>query len=113
MLIAIDQAKAHLRIDGTDEDGILSIYIGAAELAASEFLNRKLYEDQTALDAAVLDDPTIEYPMVANDLVKAAILLTLGFLYENREEVVAGVSVSALPIGSTHLLQPYRVLMGA
>lgn len=50
--------------------------------------------------------------VVVNDVIRAAILLTLGHLYANREDVVTGVSVAQLPSGVQYLLQPYRAGMG-
>lgn len=46
--------------------------------------------------------------------IKAALLLTIGHLYANRETVLAGAGVSAiqLPWGIDHLLRPYRVRLG-
>lgn len=50
--------------------------------------------------------------MVIDDLIKAAILLTLGHLHENREEVITGTIATTLPTGARALLQPYRVGLG-
>ncbi|MDO9357870.1 MAG: head-tail connector protein [Polaromonas sp.] len=50
--------------------------------------------------------------IVVNDLIKAGILLILGHLFENREDVVTAVTVAPLPMGSRHLLTPFRVDMG-
>ncbi len=47
--------------------------------------------------------------IVVNDQIKAAVLLTVGHLYANREDVVIGASVAALPNGADFLLQPYKV----
>lgn len=47
--------------------------------------------------------------MVVNEAIKAAVLLTVGHLYANREDVVIGASVAALPNGADYLLQPYKV----
>lgn len=52
MLIELDTAKTHLRVYGTDEDELIAMWLTAAERAASEFMNRNIYPDQTALDAA-------------------------------------------------------------
>lgn len=41
--------------------------------------------------------------------VKDAILLIVGHLYENREDVVIGRQVNDLPKGSQFLLDPYRL----
>jgi uncharacterized phiE125 gp8 family phage protein len=44
--------------------------------------------------------------------IKAAILLTLGHLYENRETVVVGTTAVNLPQGAEFLLRQYRVALG-
>lgn len=50
--------------------------------------------------------------VVIDDMVRAGMLLWLGHLFVNREDVVAGVSVDAVPNGARVVLQPYRVEMG-
>ena len=47
--------------------------------------------------------------MVVNEAIKAAVLLIVGSLYAQREDVVVGVSVEQLPNGAEWLLAPYRV----
>lgn len=47
--------------------------------------------------------------MVVNEAVKAAVLLIVGSLYAQREDVVVGVSVAQLPNGAEWLLAPYKV----
>ena len=47
--------------------------------------------------------------IVVNDQIKSAVLLIVGHLYSNREDAVVGASVSALPNGADHLLQPFKV----
>jgi hypothetical protein len=111
MLITPEQARAHLRTDGTDDAADLALKTEAAEQLAAEFLNRQLFADQTALDAAVEAGTAGEAPMVVNSLVRAGILLILGHLYANREDVIAGTATD-LPQGSRSLLAPYRVGMG-
>ncbi len=49
--------------------------------------------------------------IVINDLISAAILLIVGHLYENRQEAQPG-TVTQIPMGAHHLLQPFRVDMG-
>lgn len=51
------QAKAHLRVDGSDEDTDLTIKIAAAERSATEYLQCNVYVDQAALDAAITAVP--------------------------------------------------------
>jgi len=155
MIISLATAKAHLRIDGTDSDTILALYIGAAEQSAAEYLNRKLYSDSAELSAAIAAAPGVlavasaEYDaslaaitttdstytasiaaaeaaytaaqtiaretragMVVNELITAAILLTLTDLFDSRSDTVIGVSVASMPFGSRSLLQPYRREIG-
>lgn len=49
--------------------------------------------------------------IVVNPSIEAAILLILGHLYENREDVSV-VDVSELPKGATWNLNPYRIQLG-
>ena len=155
--ITTAEAKLHLRVDGVAEDALIGIYIAAAEASAVAFIDRAVYADQPALDAALATAPaalsaaTLAYDdaivianalpgavereaatlaadnallcarmhyrrimdgMMVNEAIRAAILLTTGHLYANREDVVTGVTVAALPNGAQYLLQPYRVGMG-
>jgi len=50
------------------------------------------------------------YPCPAG--VKAAMLLLIGHLYENREAVNVGNIVSQYPLGFLYLLNPHRINMG-
>jgi hypothetical protein len=152
-LITATLAKLHLRVDGTTEDDLITIWIATAEQQVAQFLNRNVYADQGTLDAAVTAAPTalatattaydaaivaadameegvdkdaaVKYAeeayalaqtasdmaqrgMVVNDTVKAALLLAVGNLYENRGDVAA----DGLPAAARSLLHPYRVGMG-
>lgn len=152
--VTLAEAKTHLRVDGTDEDALIGLYINAAEQAAIKALDRCVYADNTALQTAMTAAPAeltaataakdaavtaaealtdadekaaalqvaetaymralVAYRqvfdgIVVNDQIKAAVLLTVGHLYANREDVVAGASVAALPNGADYLLQPFKV----
>ena len=152
--VTLENAKLHLRVDGTDEDALIGLYINAAEQAAIKALDRGVYVDGTALGVAKaaapgeLDTAIAAYEsaiaaadaladetaiaaaiqtagngllrakvahrqamdgMVVNEAIKAAVLLIVGHLYVNREDVVAGVSVAQMPNGAEWLLQPYKV----
>lgn len=104
-ITTLEAAKTHLRVDGSDEDALISLYLGAAELAASNFMNRAIYADA----AAQGDDMG---GIVINDAISAAMLLLTGHLYAHREDVVVGVSVTDMPSGSRMLMQPYRIGLG-
>lgn len=152
--VQLSEAKLHLRVDGTDEDALIGLYINAAEQAAIKAMDRGVYADGTALQTARTDAPAaltaataekdaavvkaeamtdanekaaalqvaeaaylralVAYRqvfdgIVVNDQIKAAVLLTVGHLYSNREDSVVGASVAALPNGADYLLQPYKV----
>ena len=152
--VQLAEAKLHLRVDGTDEDALIGLYINAAEQAAVKAMDRGVYADGTALQTAMTAAPAaltaatvakeaavaaaeamtdstekvaalqvaetaymraqVAYRqvfdgIVVNDQIKAAVLLTVGHLYANREDVVAGASVAALPNGADYLLQPFKV----
>jgi hypothetical protein len=104
-LVTLATAKLHLRVTGTDEDALITIYLEAAEQGASDFLNRTIYATTTGSD---LDG------VVINAAITAAILLILGHLFANREAVMAtpGIYAIELPMGARSLLQPYRIGMG-
>ena len=152
--VQLAEAKLHLRVDGTDEDALIGLYINAAEQAAVKAMDRGVYADNTALQTAMAAAPAaltaataakeaavtaaeamtdadekaaalkaaenaymralVAYRqvfdgIVVNDQIRAAVLLTVGHLYANREDAVVGASVSALPNGADYLLQPFKV----
>ncbi|WP_312417760.1 head-tail connector protein [Comamonas sp.] len=112
MLLNPTEALAHLRVEAGQEDALITLYQGAAEQSAMDYLNRQVFADQAALDAAVAAETAGANPMVVNYAIKAAMLLILGHLYSNREDVVAGASVVQLPGGARSLLRPHRITHG-
>lgn len=110
-VISMSIARHHLR-DPEDDDEYLELLIEAAEGQAMDYLNRRFYHDQQALDEAVDAEDAGESPMVCNKQIKAACLLILGHLYANREDVVIGTIASELPKGSVALLTPHRIGWG-
>jgi hypothetical protein len=99
-VLTLDEIKAHLRLDGSEEDAHLTLLNEAAQDYASQYMNRAIPWH---------DDVGAEQPVPAS--VKAAILLTIGDLYENRESAFVGVSRSDNPT-AMRLLYPYRVGLG-
>ena len=55
--VTLAEAKLHLRVDGTDEDAMILLYISAAEQAAINALDRGVYADNTALQTAMTAAP--------------------------------------------------------
>ncbi|MCK2124314.1 head-tail connector protein [Pseudomonas sp. PNPG3] len=110
-VIGLTIARHHLR-EPDDDDDYLELLIEAAEGQAMDYLNRRFYADQQALDEAVVAGDAGESPMVCNKQIKAACLLILGHLYANREDVVIGTIATELPKGSVALLTPHRIGWG-
>lgn len=111
-ILSLDLAKSHLRVTWAAEDQLIDVYIGASEGAAASFLNRRVYSTIQEMEDAIEAGVAGEDPMVANDEIRAAMLLTLGHIYNNRDDVVIGATAVELPLGARSLLQPYRVGMG-
>jgi hypothetical protein len=109
--VTLQEAKDHLRVDGDDENLLIQLKLDAAEEQAVAYLQRNVYADQTALDNAVTAETAGERPMVVNASLKAAILLIVGHLYRNREDV--GAQASEIPFGARDLLAPFRIHWGA
>lgn len=55
--VQLSEAKLHLRVDGTDEDALIGLYINAAEQAAIKAMDRGVYADGTALQTAMTAAP--------------------------------------------------------
>lgn len=110
-VISMSIARHHLR-DPDDDDEYLELLIDAAEGQAMDFLNRRFYVDQQALDDAIALGEAGDSPIVMNKQIRAACLLILGRLYANREDVVTGTIATELPQSSQSLLTPHRIGWG-
>lgn len=154
-LLTIEQARAQCRVIGDADDVELMAFAASAESAAVAYLNRLVFADQSALDAALdaapgamasaraaydaavaaadampdeyeraaaltvaaakLSAATVQFTrtvdgIIANPGILGAIRLTLGHLYENREDVVTGTISTELKNGAQALLRPYRLV---
>ena len=86
MLVTLDEAKAHLRIDGADSDGEITLLTEAASEVVLRYIKVPSEE---------------EIPADGADSVKAATLLVLGNLFrfggdELNPETVLSLSVRAV-----------------
>lgn len=86
MLVSMDEARAHLRVDHTDEDADIALKLDAAEAEVLEYIQRP---------SPWLDADGVEVPAPAP--IKMAVLMVLGDLFANREEGI---------VGATHTLNP-------
>lgn len=109
MFLTSELAKGYQRIIGNDEDDVIALILSAAETAALAYLNRQVFADAVAMEAAVDAGTAGLFPMVITDDIKVGILKLFGDMYENREDSVLAVSVARLPLGSRELLRPHRI----
>lgn len=89
-MITIDEVKAHLRLNGTADDAVLTAFIATAAAHVTNYIG------------IVYADGDAPAP------VKSAALLMVGDLYENRErQTDRPLSVNTTFVD---LLNPYRAL---
>lgn len=93
-MLDLDRVKLHLKVDGEEEDVLISGYVEAAKSHVA------MHCDRVLVDA----DPVEPEQMGLTPDVEQAILLLVGHWYANREEVVIGASASQLPMGVVALL---------
>lgn len=76
MDITLDEIKLQCRIDGDEEDSLLTVFLESAKSAIENYTNRKLFAElpENAPDNAL---------EISADL-KVAILMFIAYLYENR-----------------------------
>lgn len=96
--ITLQEAKDHLRIIGSAEDSMVQLYIGAADDWITNYLNQGI--------PGLTDSPAT----VAPNAIKAAALMIVAGLFENRE-AVGEKEIKHNPAVES-LLFPYRVNMG-
>lgn len=96
-IVSLSEAKSHLKVDQSDEDTLIQLYIDAAVTHVREYLNGEIKGE-------------LDSPVSTPAAIKAAILLLVGDLYENRE----GANVQEVKRNPAvdRLLFPYRVRMG-
>jgi uncharacterized phiE125 gp8 family phage protein len=173
--VILAEAKLHLRVDGNEEDALITALIAAATSQAEDYTWRTLmstvfeyfdadfhgeididtypvstidsikyyntsnvlttisateYEYNLNVSPATIrpksgyywPSPAIRYDAVivrftagyasaalVPAAIKQAILMIIGHLYANREDVVTGTQVNTMPQSSKYLLNPYRV----
>ena len=83
-LYTLAEVKEHLRVDTDDDDATISAYMDAAAIAVLQYCNISLV------------------PMGKESVFKAAALMYVGALYENR------AGSDELPRSARMLVNPYR-----
>lgn len=85
-LVALATVKLHLRKDTSDEDTLITLYSTVGEQQAAEFLNRNVYEDSTALNAAIAAAPAA---LAAATVIYDAAIVAAELLAEEVERDAA------------------------
>jgi hypothetical protein len=107
MLVTLEQAKQHLRVDFDDEDGDITLKIHAASGAVMNYL--KSGADAFLDSAGDLVTDSNGDPVGVPFEVQAATLLMTGYLYKDRDQNSDGAfSMGYLPAPVTALLYPLR-----
>ena len=96
MIVTLDEVKTHLRIQHDEEDEYLESLIAQAQTAAEDYC-RVSFEEPGA-DGSV---PAAPEP------VRLALLLFVGFYYENRD-IPDMTTYKAMRMAFDSLLYPYR-----
>lgn len=96
-IITTAEAKLHLKVDQADEDSLIDLYIASAEAYIEKYINRVIPNKN-------LPTPNVPAP------IKAAALLIVGDLYENRQGAGTAEIKENPAVG--RLLHPYRVNIG-
>ena len=89
--VSLELAKAHMRIDDSGEDELVSLYIDAAEQWAGNYIGR----------------PIADFDPVPAD-VKLAILKLVSFYFECRNIATFGLSMQLAPQNVASILDAYR-----
>lgn len=92
-MLDLAQVKAHLRVTHDHEDLLILGYVEAAIESAEAFTNRDYSSGEAEEMSAA---------------AKAAVLLMVGHLYENRQSVVTGTIATEIPMAARYLLWPLR-----
>lgn len=90
-IVSVALAKAHLNIDGTADDELISLYIGAAEAFLGNYIGK----------------PLATFDTLPADLT-LAVLKLVAFYYEQREAVAFDITMRIAPFGVISVADNYR-----
>lgn len=108
MITDLAELRTHLRVDGTDEDVLIARLAMAAETQVATWIERPIYA--SAGDLPALAAPGYDpHQLVADDAIRAAILMVTARFFVNREGAGDGAEDAGLPASVRAILAPYRV----
>ena len=99
------ELDAAIDANAIEMDALVSLRVGALSGDISSHVVQSKLE---RIESQLYQKLMISRGIATNKAIEIAILLILGTLYENREDVVIGASVTQLPQAAEHRLQPYR-----
>lgn len=116
MLVTLDEAKLHLRVDHDADDDDITIKINAASAAVLAYIedSQYLFLDTGGDEIDLYDTSTDQAAHRAKHLCRQATLLMVGEFYRNREPAATDVvperfGYGYLPRAVVALLTPLRV----
>lgn len=98
-MLTLDEAKAHLRVDGTDDDTLIQGFVDAAQ----EYIE--------AIITPTADDGEEPVVPAVTETQRQACRLLVGHWYEHREAIAEG-SISKVPSAFDMLLFVNRPAAG-
>lgn len=101
-MIDLGTVKAHLRVDGDEEDILIQGYTEAAFSTFELWTNRTLIPESEPLP-----DP-VGNALEISKAIRQGALMLIGHWYANRESVVAAGASSKLPLATEALWLPHR-----
>ena len=93
-MIDLAHVKLHLKLDGDEEDLLVTGYFEAAKSHVAMHCDRELVEAEPEGPEQMGFTPDVEQ----------AVLLLVGHWYANREAVVSGVTSTTVPLAVDRLL---------
>lgn len=87
VLVPLSEAKTYLRVDSSDEDALIGVLLTTAKQMCADVA--RLDADKWAVVSGETDDSdlyTDEELERIQSVMKVAILYTVGYLFEHREE---------------------------
>lgn len=110
-VVTLEELKAQMRVEETDEDDMITQYGVAAERQIIAETRRSLDElcvrGYVDYHGTVVPDSVTPGVAWFPSPLKVAILMFAAQLYRNREPVAVGVSVAAIPYTLAVMVKPY------
>ena len=86
-LVSLEEAKTYLRVDSSDDDPLITSLLASAGHLCKDVA--RLSDEKWSVidsDAESSDIYTVTELVAVREILKVAILYTIGYLYEHREE---------------------------